>query len=81
MAVADIFTAVAEDRPYRRGMEYHEIEKILRQQAEMNFIDKRIVHLLIENYADVHKAIKERQDITREFYEQQFTVHSASVLE
>ena len=72
MAVADIFTAVAEDRPYRKGMEYQEIEKVLKNQAEMHFIDKRVVNLLIENYADVHKTVKERQDMTREFYEQQF---------
>jgi HD-GYP domain-containing protein (c-di-GMP phosphodiesterase class II) len=79
MAVADIFTAIAEDRPYRKGMEYHEIEKVLKKQAEMNFIDKRIVNLLIENYSDVLKTVKERQDITREFYEQQFAVLDSSV--
>ena len=81
MAVADIFTAVAEDRPYRRGMEYHEIEKTLKRQAELNFIDKRIVDLLIENYAEVKKTVKECQDITREFYEQQFEAVGISAYE
>jgi HD-GYP domain-containing protein (c-di-GMP phosphodiesterase class II) len=78
MAVADIFTAVAEDRPYRKGMEYHEIQNVLKKQSAMNFIDKRIVDLLIENYAEVHNMVKERQDITRDFYEQQFAAFRAS---
>ncbi len=72
MAVADIFTAVAEDRPYRQGLEYPEVEKILKKQAEMNFIDKRIVNLLIKNYGEVHKAVKNCQDATKDFYERQF---------
>jgi hypothetical protein len=41
----------------------------LKKQAEMNFFDKRIAYLLILNYAEVHKTIKEHQDATREFYE------------
>jgi hypothetical protein len=40
----------------------------------MNFIDKRIVDLLVDNYADVRKVVKERQDVTKEFYELQFAV-------
>ena len=55
--------------PFRRGIVYHEIDKILKKQAEMNFIDKRIAYLLILNYAEVYKTIKEHQDATREFYE------------
>jgi len=72
MAVADIFTALAEDRPYRKNMEHQEIENILKKQAEMNFIDQRITSLLLDNYAFVRKAVKEFQDITRDFYEGQF---------
>jgi HD-GYP domain-containing protein (c-di-GMP phosphodiesterase class II) len=81
MAVADIFTAIAEDRPYRSGMEYHEIEKIMKNQVEMKCIDKKIVDLLIDNYAEVHKTVKVRQDSTREFYEQQFIVLGRSEYE
>ena len=74
MAVADIFTAIAEDRPYRKGMEYEDIKKILRKQADMNFVDKRIVQLVLDNYSDIVKTVKERQVVTKEFYERQFAV-------
>ncbi len=74
MAVADIFTALAEDRPYRTGMDYENIKRILRSQADANFVDKRIVDLVLENYAEIVVAVKEQQAITREFYERQFAV-------
>jgi len=74
MAVADIFTAIAEDRPYRKGMTYEEIKKVLTKQADMNFVDRRIVELVLENYSDIVKTVKERQVATREFYERQFAV-------
>ncbi len=74
MAVADIFTALAEDRPYRKSMEYEDIKRILRNQADSNFVDKRIVDLVLENYAEIVAAVKEQQAITRDFYERQFAV-------
>jgi HD-GYP domain-containing protein (c-di-GMP phosphodiesterase class II) len=72
MAVADIFTAVAEDRPYRNGMKREEIGKILKNQAMMNFLDKRTVDLLLENYDEVLGRVTEKQAATKEYYEHQF---------
>jgi HD-GYP domain-containing protein (c-di-GMP phosphodiesterase class II) len=74
MAVADIFTAIAEDRPYRKGMGYEDIKKIMKNMAGMNFVDKRIVQLVLDNYPDIVKTVKERQVVTKEFYERQFSV-------
>lgn len=74
MAVADIFTAIAEDRPYRKGMGYEDIKKIMKNMAGMNFVDKRIVQLVLDNYPDIVKTVKERQAVTKEFYERQFSV-------
>jgi len=74
MAVADIFTALAEDRPYRDGMGYEDIKTILRKQADLNSIDKRIVQLVLDNYSDIVNKVKERQVATRDFYERQFAV-------
>ncbi len=78
MAVADIFTAISEDRPYRKGLEYEEIKNILRNQASAHFIDKRIVQLVLDNYSDISNKVKEHQLVTKEFYEQQFAALSTN---
>jgi hypothetical protein len=40
----------------------------------MNSIDTRIVQLVLDNYSDIVKIVKERQAVTRDFYERQFAV-------
>lgn len=72
MAVADIFTALAEDRPYRKGKKRKEIERILMDQANKNLLDKRIVNLLLENYDELSVRVKEKQVISKDYYERQF---------
>ena len=47
VAVADIFTALREDRPYRRPMQWEEIARILRSQAKSGGIDGDIVDALL----------------------------------
>jgi len=73
MAVSDIFTAIAEDRPYRKGMERKKIETILKSQSESNALDKRIVDLLIENFEEISTRVKEKQLISREVFEKKFS--------
>lgn len=73
MAVADIFTAIAEDRPYRKGMERKKIETILKSQVENNALDKKIVNLLIENFEEISTHVKEKQTISREVFEMKFS--------
>ncbi len=72
MAIADIFTAVAEDRPYRSGMSRDGIAIVLKNQADAHLLDSRIVNLLLENYDEVLTATKEKQAEVRECYETQF---------
>lgn len=50
MAVADIFTALTEHRPYRRGMEKERVLTILSGLTLKNKIDGEVVQVLIENY-------------------------------
>jgi HD-GYP domain-containing protein (c-di-GMP phosphodiesterase class II) len=54
MAVADVFTAVAEDRPYRRGMKKKEILSVLDSMATGNHLNGDVVALLAKNYHDVN---------------------------
>ncbi|MCE5227138.1 MAG: HD domain-containing protein [Porphyromonadaceae bacterium] len=53
MAVADVFTAVTENRPYRKGMNFDSAEKVFCNMVASNALDGRIVDLLIENYQEL----------------------------
>ena len=68
MAVSDIFTALAEDRPYRKGMKTENIINILQEQASHGIQDSHIVKLLLENIEDVRRVVTERQEQARHFY-------------
>jgi HD-GYP domain-containing protein (c-di-GMP phosphodiesterase class II) len=73
MMVADIFTALAEDRPYRKGMSKEGIIQIIKQFSDRRLLDTRIVNLLIENYNEILPYVSEKQAVAREFYEKQFS--------
>jgi HD-GYP domain-containing protein (c-di-GMP phosphodiesterase class II) len=73
MMVADIFTALAEDRPYRKGMSKEQIVQILNQFSDRCLLDTRIVNLLFDNYEEIYSYVAEKQAISREFYEKQFS--------
>jgi putative nucleotidyltransferase with HDIG domain len=56
MAVADVFTAVTEDRPYRKGMTYDEAIAALEKLVKNGGLDGDVVETLIRNYADIDAA-------------------------
>jgi HD-GYP domain-containing protein (c-di-GMP phosphodiesterase class II) len=72
MTVADIFTAISEDRPYRKGMNKDQIYKVLKTQAEEKLLDKRIVELLFDNYDIINTQVKSKQLKALNFYEKRF---------
>ena len=72
MVVADIFTALSEDRPYRKGMSKEEIIQIIQQLSDRGLLDTRIVDLLIDNYGEIYSYVAGQQAIAREVYEKQF---------
>ena len=72
MAVADIFTAISEDRPYRKGMDKNGIYQVFRTMVEEEALDKRIVDLLFDNYESINDHVKEKQTIALEFYQNKF---------
>lgn len=55
MAVADIFAAITEDRPYRAGMPRVEAVSILANMADNGGISPLLCSLLIENYETVDR--------------------------
>lgn len=55
MAIADIFTAITEDRPYRNGMDRTRSITVLDQMALDKAIDGDIVAVLRNNYDEFHR--------------------------
>lgn len=59
MAVADIFAAISEDRPYRKGMPKERAVTVLQGMAANGGISPEICALLIDNYESVSQARRE----------------------
>ncbi len=72
MAVADVFTALTEDRPYRAGMGKDAVIRILRTLVGEQHLDGTIVDLAADNYDHLQTQIQEQQHHAREFYETQY---------
>jgi HD-GYP domain-containing protein (c-di-GMP phosphodiesterase class II) len=73
LMVADIFTALAEDRPYREKMSEKEIVRILKQFSDRGLLDTAVVNLVLENFEELLSHMSGKQAIAREFYERQFS--------
>lgn len=56
LAAADIFTAIAEDRPYRKGMSNSEVMRTLDSMAAESAIDGDIVSIIRNNYSEIDHA-------------------------
>ena len=52
VAVADIFTALTEDRPYRKAMEKKKVVGIIQDQVKSGVIDGELTVLLLANYEE-----------------------------
>ncbi len=50
MMVADIFTAVAEDRPYRLGMDKDQVQQLFFQLIKEKRVDPEITHLMLDHF-------------------------------
>jgi HD-GYP domain-containing protein (c-di-GMP phosphodiesterase class II) len=72
MAIADIFTAISEDRPYRKGMNKDEIYMVIKKQTDEKLLDKRFAEVLFDNYEIILTQVKEKQSSALDFYEKRF---------
>ena len=61
VAVADMFTALTEDRPYRKGMPVQDAMKILQDAVVGERIDKEIFTVLVDNLEKVNQARSQAQ--------------------
>ena len=62
MAVADVFTALTENRPYRQGMNFDNTKNVLSKMVANNALDRNIVNLLINNFHEINN-IRENSQI------------------
>ena len=62
LCVADIITAVSEDRPYRKGMEKNAIIKLLEEKGDNKHLDSKIVEIAIKNIDKIRSGITDVQN-------------------
>ncbi|NLH91021.1 MAG: hypothetical protein GX481_00890 [Atopobium sp.] len=62
MAVADIFSAITEDHPYRESMPKQQAVPILQDMASNGGISAYLCSVLIENYEDVARKRKDASE-------------------
>jgi HD-GYP domain-containing protein (c-di-GMP phosphodiesterase class II) len=70
MAVADVFTGITEDRPYRAGMPRAEAAGVLEEMAAKNALDARLVGLLLANFGEIDRARAQAQALAVREYEE-----------
>ena len=59
--MADVFTGISENRPYRKGMTREEALGVLHGMATKGELDARLVSLLDAHYDAIHLALVEAQ--------------------
>jgi len=69
MAVADVFTAVTENRPYRKSMSPDQITKVLISMVDNGSICRKIVELLLPRMPEFIKLCHESQRREAQVYE------------
>jgi len=72
MAVADVFTALTEDRPYRKGMDRDTCLSIMQRMVDDMVIDGDILKILTDNYESINNARIEAQSRSQRQYVKHF---------
>lgn len=57
VAVADVFTALTEERPYRNTLQAEKVKAIMADMAENKKLDKLIVNTLFSNYEKARELV------------------------
>lgn len=60
VAVADVFTALSENRPYRQGLDLKEIENIMRGMVSNRKLDAAVVSDLFINSSELYAIMQQR---------------------
>jgi HD-GYP domain-containing protein (c-di-GMP phosphodiesterase class II) len=68
VAVADVFTALTEDRPYRAAMPLDRAQVVVEEMVDDGHLDGDVVQLLVRHRQDVDDARAVAQDEARHEY-------------
>lgn len=66
LCVADVYTALAEDRPYRPGMSKEAALAIIREDVKKGRLDEHVVDVLEKHLDEVHEAFQLAQQHERD---------------
>ncbi len=79
MAVADVFTAITEDRPYRKGMDKRKALEVMAGMAGDHALDTHLVALLVDRFDEINDARIQAQlaalEDFRDFYGDDLPLH------
>lgn len=68
MQVADVFTAITEDRPYRAGMTAEQTVEVLHGLVESGALDHAVVQVLMTHFDEINEArVREQRRAKREY--------------
>lgn len=74
IAVADVFTAIAEDRPYRRGMPLETACGVLRGQVRDGLLDGDLAGLLLNDIDEADCARRKAQARARSSFDEAYDI-------
>ncbi len=69
IAVADVCSAIVEDRPHRKGMPSKRTSQVMQTMAENSELDANLVLILLANYQEINSKRIEIQDRASSEYE------------
>ena len=78
MAVADIFSAITEVRPYRGGMDRAHAMAVMRENVQNGTLDARLVQVLEEHYEEIDAARARESSEEGQRYFQSLEMRAAS---
>jgi HD-GYP domain-containing protein (c-di-GMP phosphodiesterase class II) len=76
MAVADIFVALAENRPYRKKLAKESIKRIMTSMVQENKISDRIVQSLFDNFNEAQLVVQTMETMSFQAHEPKIILES-----
>ncbi len=72
LMIADLFTALVEERPYKKGMDRRKVLSILGKMADKGEIDRNVLKVLKENYEEILIFVEQSREEVAEEYNKKF---------
>ena len=69
MAVSDVFTAITEDRPYRKRMDDESAKQVLIGMVDSGALDGKVVEILLDNFDKIKDKCEAGQQEAIERYQ------------